>query len=246
MNNCPLISCICVTRGKPQLLRRSILCFETQTYLNRELIIVYEEDDLQTAEFLRHRTDWANVRIVVVKAIPKHSLGSLRNIGIAMAIGNFICQWDDDDWYHVRRLELQLNALSGTGKKASILKQWLVFDECSCNAYISNKRLWEGSVLCDWATIRQKPYEPIGRGEDTPVIDYLKENHWLHEIESKAGMYIYVYHGSNTWSEGHWNYIFDCSQKLTAENSQEVRDILNGKYTNAEASDRIDQIWRLQ
>jgi glycosyltransferase involved in cell wall biosynthesis len=244
--DCPLISCICVTRGKPRLLRRAIRCFETQTYPNRELIILYEDDDLPTAAFLRDTSFGRQVRIIAIGATPKHSLGSLRNIAIAGATGNYICQWDDDDWYHIRRLELQFGTLAGSGRKATLLTRWLVFDDLGGNAYISNKRLWEGSILCDRALIRQRKYVPVGRGEDTPVIDYLKDNHCLHEVENSIGIYIYVCHGSNTWHRAHWEHIFNCSEKLPGASSEMIRDVLKGRYGNAEASGHIDRLLKLQ
>ena len=47
----PLISCICITRNRPGYLSKAIVCFKQQTYPNKELVILYEEDDLLTAAF---------------------------------------------------------------------------------------------------------------------------------------------------------------------------------------------------
>ena len=48
----PLVSCLCVTRGRVALLRRSVACFLSQTYTPCELVIVYGADDLATRDFV--------------------------------------------------------------------------------------------------------------------------------------------------------------------------------------------------
>jgi glycosyltransferase involved in cell wall biosynthesis len=47
----------------------------------------------------------SRVKFFVVKREPGRTLGSLRNLDIEMAQGEYVCQWDDDDWYHAGRIE---------------------------------------------------------------------------------------------------------------------------------------------
>jgi len=51
-NRPPVISCICVTRKKPALLERAVRCFLIQSYQQKELVIVYEDDDQVTIDHI--------------------------------------------------------------------------------------------------------------------------------------------------------------------------------------------------
>jgi glycosyltransferase involved in cell wall biosynthesis len=242
--NNPLISCICVTRNKPHLLMRAIDCFIHQTYPNKELIVLYEEDDPLTHAFFTGKEFGPSIRPIRISVSVKLKLGHLRNIAIDRAMGDYICQWDDDDWYHIYRLEHQYAALHNNYYKASIMTQWLVFDSTRGNAYISNRRLWEGSIMCCREAMKQVQYAEVERGEDTVVIDYLKSQDYIWEINDKANMYIYIYHSGNTWHESHWNKIFHHSQQLPPECSAEIGTILGGKYSVEEGSFIIDELLR--
>ena len=48
----PLISCLCVTRARVPLLKRAVACFHAQTYPQKELVLLYEHDDRETAAFI--------------------------------------------------------------------------------------------------------------------------------------------------------------------------------------------------
>jgi glycosyltransferase involved in cell wall biosynthesis len=239
----PLISCICVSRKKPALLKRAITCFNAQSYPSKELIIVYEDDDPETESFIEYEQIAAqqNIGVEKVPAIPKISLGELRNIGIQKASGEFICQWDDDDWYHVDRLSSQYQLVKDA-RAGSILMRWIVYNSLEKKAYVSKRRLWEGSILCSKDILQLKPYESRHMGEDTPTIDYLDSQNYLHLIEDRPDLYIYVYHGSNTWNASHWNKIFASSTPLADSDSLEISAILNGDYPNYESSGMLSRI----
>ena len=239
----PLISCVCVTRRKPELLARAIECFSAQTYPNKEMIILYEDDDPATAAFVAagFPAD-SGVRLFRVPAYPKIALGELRNLAVRIARGEFVCQWDDDDWYHMRRLEEQYVKLFEEGRHGSIMTQWLVFDSLTSTAYVSHVRLWEGSILCKKSILQLKAYEDKPLGEDTATIEYLARIDCLHFLAETPGLYIYVYHGSNTWNYDHWCAIFRCSTALSAADSQVISDILKGRYSVCDGSRYIDSI----
>lgn len=246
MTNClPVISCICVTRGKPDMLGRAIDCFNAQVYPHKELVIVYEDDDDATIAFLTTDTSilqHTDIRLVCLSVNPKLPLGELRNQGIQVATGEYICQWDDDDWYHANRLQEQYRIIKESRRDGSILAQWLVFDAVSKKGFISNKRLWEGSILCKKDTLLLKPYEQKAIGEDTPTIDYLDKMNLLQSVDHLPWLYIYVYHEKNTWDRAHWNYIFQCGTALRAQDDEAIAAILEGRYSPAAASGVLDEI----
>ncbi|HTI10105.1 MAG TPA: glycosyltransferase family A protein [Puia sp.] len=243
----PLISCICVTRGKPDMLKRAIGCFSAQTYPNKELIVLYEEDDQPTKAFITDEIKTiSGIRFFEAKATPRATLGELRNQAIGLAHGEFICQWDDDDWYHMNRLIHQYQTLRRQGRDGSIMTRWLVMDATSGNIYISNTRLWEGSILCRKRTLQLKAYENKHIGEDTATIDYLAAADCLDLLHDRPGLYIYIYHGGNTWNYEHWRFIFKCSTALMPEDSKIVSEVVQGKYTVEMGSLMIDEILECQ
>ncbi|MNV70454.1 hypothetical protein D3C71_1634220 [compost metagenome] len=135
-------------------------------------------------------------------------------MAIEEADGDFICQWDDDDWYHVNRLQYQFTALTAAGKSGSILTHWLIFNATNNKLYISHARNWEGSLLCSKHLFSLKQYDNSSRGEDTAVVEFLCEEGYIVNINEITGLYIYVYHGGNTWDLNHFNEIFACCQEI--------------------------------
>jgi glycosyltransferase involved in cell wall biosynthesis len=198
------------------MLDLAISCFEAQTYPNKQLIILYENHDQTTAEYIQKRAFPEVFKIIEVKCNPKMSLGELRNIAIEQADGEYICQWDDDDWYHVNRLQYQLDALVIAQSSGSILTHWLILDAIKNKLYISHARNWEGSLLCKKELFLLKKYDNRLKGEDTAMVEFLCDNNYIIKINELTGMYIYVYHGKNTWSLEHFEKIFNRCQEVTS------------------------------
>ena len=241
MTNDPLISCLCITRDKPALLKRAIRSFHDQTYVNKELIIVFESDDLSTKQFVEQISDH-DVFKVEVASSPRQTLGQLRNLSVLKGHGDYFCQWDDDDWYHNSRLELQMNAIKESRLPACVMVQWLVFDATRERAYVSNMRPWEGSLLCRKSLIDSAlKYDETARGEETNLVTkFLLKN--LVVTVARPQLYIYVYHGKNVWGHEHWENIFAASKALAPESAVIIRDILENRHSGEEASRLLDRM----
>lgn len=209
------------------MLNRVINCFYNQTYENKQLVIVYEESDTPTCDFIRKQKFADNVKTILIESsLGKIPLGELRNISIRNADGEYVCQWDDDDWFDPDRLTVQMQLLGDTDKPACILSRWIVFDSQHNKSYISNKRLWEGSVLCRKEIMLDNPYPALTKGEDSSVIEYLHKNDQLHIIENRPELYIYISHGTNTWEQEHFDQIFQYSKELPPEYSIQIQELL--------------------
>ena len=95
--NLPKVSCLCVTFNRPEQLGVVIKCYQSQIYQNRELIIIYEDNDPKTKQFLNENTKIKNDTTIKTYEIPtkpkKLSLGALRNISAENATGTFFAQW---------------------------------------------------------------------------------------------------------------------------------------------------------
>ena len=225
----PLISCLCVTHKKPKMLERVINCFYDQSYENKQLVIVYEEIDALTSEFIINQKFDERVKVICIDAsLEKKPLGELRNISVREADGEYVCQWDDDDWYDPDRLTIQMQFIHESMKPACLLSRWIIFDSQSKKAYISSRRLWEGSILCRKDLMMEVPYPAIHRGEDTFVIDNLYKGDKLHIIDDMPELYVYISHGSNTWDQAHFDMFFQFSTELPAEYSSDIQEILEG------------------
>ena len=114
--DCPLVSCLMVSRGRLFPGRHAVECFLRQTHANRELVIVIDDPG---CDLRAHVLALADPRLRLVE-IPsgQRTLGELRNIAVANARGEYVCQWDDDDLYAPQRIEVQLATLVATGAAA--------------------------------------------------------------------------------------------------------------------------------
>lgn len=234
----PLISCVCVTKNRANLLRRSIDCFLHQTYSNKELVIIFQDDDAETKSLVNSLGNQM-IRGVEVSSSPQKSLGELRNISIAESRGEYFCNWDDDDWHHKERLRFQMNAIRLYKKNANALVFWLMFDTKTNKAYLSAPATLPGSILCKKEIISEcLQYPGIERGEDLVFYNLLVGQNQLCPVVMPS-LYIYIYNGNNTWDRGHFERLFAPSQELSPNVSQLIKDVVELKYDINESSELL-------
>ncbi len=218
----PTISCLCVTRCRVTELKRAVACFHAQDYPNKELCLVIEDDDQDTVAYVKE-LNHPSISVKILSTNPKLTLGELRNVSLAMASGDYFCQWDDDDWYHPSRLSYQLACAMKNRKAASVLPRWLIFDQVEDQAYCSNVRLWEGSLLCKKDILpNANVYKSEQKGEDSALIAWLYGQDQI-AIEDRPELYVYHVSGANTWEQNHFQKILNASQKLTAKESEMLK-----------------------
>lgn len=223
----PLISCICITNNRPLLLQKAIECFNDQNYPNKQLVISFPEKDQVTKQLVEQlkKTD---IPVLAIERDEEESLGNARNRAIAKSHGEYICIWDDDDWYHSSRLSFQFKSIQdkGLGYQASVLTRILMFDATTKQAYLSFPYTWDGTILCKKEILLQNQYANSQKGEDTHVIKFLSNRKMLLHIEDVPFLYIYVYHGENTWDYQHFEYFLQKSERLSLEISNQVISLL--------------------
>lgn len=224
----PRVSCLCVTHFKPHMLERAIACFKEQTYPNKQLVVVYEEADSLTCKFMAALPASSEIKPVQIPAAAsKVVLGQLRNVSVREADGEFVCQWDDDDWYDPERIAAQIDCLRQAEKEACVLSRWIVYDDCRNKAYLSHRRLWEGSILCRRQVMLDHPYDSLEKGEDTSVINYLRGSNSLAVMEDMPELYVYTFHGTNTWESSHFDEIFRAGSELPEEYVSQIKKLLS-------------------
>lgn len=240
------ISCICVTENRVGLLKKAIQHYNNQTYSNKELIILYPSFDLQTEalanstnahhqlELNEENGEWtyetkftatSAIYFVKLASFNKHSLGSKRNLAIKCATGEFVCVWDDDDYYPKERLQRQFDFLTFSNKEAVALSQLVLYYQNTGKAYVSNAREegWEGSLLCKRDVIGT--YSDLERGEDTPVMHRLYKQDKLAVMEDE-GLYVYNIHFSNTSTTNHFIKLEQLSTELDEVKTNVVKEQL--------------------
>ncbi len=207
-----MISCLTVTQeGRLASLALAVADFAHQTERDRELVIVHDAGTSfhEGVQAIARAHDRAAIRIVKVPSAPKLSLGALRNAAVEAARGDYVCQWDDDDRCHPRRIEVQMAALRDAGSDASVLADQLhlftdsremYWDDWYDSPYPLN--FVPGTLFVRRAAMARYPEEP--RGEDTGlVVGMLREGRSFERIREQGYLYVYVFDGRNTFDQAH-------------------------------------------
>lgn len=234
----PLISCVCITNRRVPFLKMSVSCFLAQSYPNKEMIIISQENDSDTHHYVE---SLGRENIVLVKVSPPDqlTLGELRNLSLEHSRGGYFCQWDDDDWSHRDRLMVQYNSATTNFFPCTMLMNVLMFDAGRAQAYFSYFRLWDQTIMGKMELFDKCKYKPLNKSEDREFSNLLM-------MESKIfptiahNLYIYVYHGNNTWGSDHFNWLFEYAQELPERFSVLLDDILHGRYSVEEASELLN------
>lgn len=100
LNDSSLVSCVNVTRSNFN--SSTIDCFLQQTYVKKELVVVYQNQQVP-------KSTYSNVHFV--EAPPHLNLGEMRNLAIELTHGDVICQWEDKDFFYPTRLMTQFKLL---------------------------------------------------------------------------------------------------------------------------------------
>jgi glycosyltransferase involved in cell wall biosynthesis len=199
-------------------------CYREQTYPNKELIILCEDNNPSLSQ-IKQLGEAPDITVIVQSTNPKLTLGELRNISIEQSSGEYFCQWDDDDWYHPDRIQKQYDFVIESGIAGCCLDQRIVYDKREEQLYMSPPPPWnlfEGSILMrkDVAT-NTSMYSSRNTAEDTDFILPLVKSGKLKGFNAPH-LYVYVYHGDNVWEREHFEEIFETSQKITDESLRKV------------------------
>ena len=189
-----LISAIMIT-GKSAERRKfaqvAIRCFLEQTHAERELVIVNDGAPLLDGP--------PDVRLWEIRLpfSPGTTLGDLRNLGLGAARGELAIQWDDDDWHHPRRMEVQ--AAHWSEGAAVLLRQQVRYSIPSATAFVHGRaRGIEGTILHQKRGVLGYPSER--KREDTL---FLQQFGQIKIVDAVPTLYVRFFHGANTWDERH-------------------------------------------
>jgi len=174
----------------------AVACFQRQTWPNKELIIVnHGPVSLANGD--------PNIREIRVHRTPEMTLGDLRNLSRAHATGEYVIQWDDDDYHHARRIETMMEHRD---KAEVVTIGWQIrFNIVSgCAFYHALPGGQQMSILHRAnAPFR---YPKLDAREDTIFINQFNSKCVIdNDPEDGLGplLYVRLFHNRNIWHEGH-------------------------------------------
>jgi hypothetical protein len=97
-----LVSIVMPTYNRPALVQHAIGMIRQQTHQNIQIVIV----DDSTENLQGGNCSAPDIKYIRLKS--KFSMGAKHDIALDAADGEWICHWDDDDWFARDRVERQL------------------------------------------------------------------------------------------------------------------------------------------
>lgn len=201
--NTPKVSCLTVTANRKHLMQRAIRCFQNQTYENKELVIV--DDGEQDLDDLLKPLPAEQVNYVKLENKPENTLGKLRNRSLQEAKGDFLLQWDDDDWYHPERISIQADILMDGYDACCLSGALMHLDE---EPYLQHPYVGylpdgiPGSIMHRADSDIRYPH--TRRAEDTVYLNKWMDKQYCQLPDKYSHLFIRCYHGSNTWEKDHF------------------------------------------
>ena len=213
------VSCLMVTRDRLVLAKRAIRCFAAQTWPNRELVVLCDGEPRVRGGLQRYADalGLADVRFIQEPG-PDMTLGALRNVAMAQASGDVVCQWDDDDCYHPDRIRAQLAHMLADGGRACFMTDQLHYREddstvrwvdWTLGGTSIRDRLIPGTLMMfrDDRFRYPEAGPEARRGEDSVLLNALCEAVAVSAAKDLGHLYLYTYHGRNTFSREHHHHM---------------------------------------
>jgi hypothetical protein len=215
----PLVSCIMPTRNRPDFAVQAVRYFQRQDWPETELIIIEDGPPL-LADLLPD-----DPRIKLVSSGIRRSIGQMRNHACALARGEIIAQWDDDDWHGPERLSRQVGPIVAERAEITALRDCVLFDVNTWKSWQwsadLHRRMLVRDVLGGTLVFRRQVWEKLARyphrslAEDAAFLDQAMRRRARLSALSAAGLYIYIRHNQNSWR-------LHCGQTVHAAGWQQV------------------------
>ena len=155
-----LVSVIIPYYRKRNFVKDSIISVINQTYQNLEVLLIYDDTNLNDFEFLKEISKLNN-KINIIKNNNKLGAGLSRNIGIRKSNGKYIAFLDADDTWSPEKLEEQISFMKENDYKIShtsylilnekkkIIGQRKARDLLSINDIIKSCDVWLSTVIIE-------------------------------------------------------------------------------------------------
>jgi O-antigen biosynthesis protein len=159
------VTCLCLTRNRPEWLPKAIESFQNQTYRRRELMILADGQDV------RHLVPERDPRIRLIHLEGRPAIGAKRNYGCERAAGEIVAHFDDDDYSANGRIADQVQRLLESGKAVTGYHSMRFTDGVRWWKYEGTPNYALGTSLCyrrDWWNRHRFPAVQVG--EDNAMV----------------------------------------------------------------------------
>lgn len=195
----PQVSALMLTGKCPEryaLARVAVQCFQDQTWENRELVIVnHGNESLANGD--------PRIREIRIDRPADMTLGDMRNLSLDLAQGEYILQWDDDDWHHPKRMQTMMD-WRDQGQVVAL--RWQVrLNLLSRSVFYNNCDGGQQMSILHRA-IEPFRYPRMNSREDTMFLGQFSRKCVIDNAphESLGPMlYVRMFHAMNIWHEGH-------------------------------------------
>lgn len=234
LNLYPLVSCICITEGRPTHLLRSIKLFIQQAYPNKELVISICTEDMVTTQLIDRIVKFGLLKLTIVQRRAEDTYGQACNAAIKNCKGEYVCIWDDDDISDPTRILEQMDALLYGNRRlaASILTRLIIYDLTPEKAYVSYPAFWGCTLLCNISQLQDDPCLDTDENVLITVINRLDQDRQLVQISTKPFLYTFLYHGNNVMDYVTFLYIINQSQALDRSISKQIKAFLTSSSSD--------------
>lgn len=144
------VSYVCPTYRRPRLAELAVKLFLAQTWERSELIVIDDSPDSEQPSIR------PNARVKYVRLKDKLTMGEKHNVGTALAQGDVLGYWDDDDFFSARRTVTQLEPIVLGEAEVTGMSRKLVARIPSCAFYVFADGWWKsaanrGNTVGNWA-----------------------------------------------------------------------------------------------
>jgi glycosyltransferase involved in cell wall biosynthesis len=155
----PLVTVVMPTFNRPDMIRESIESIKAQTMRDWELIVVNDGGDRAVERTMEGYLDDKRIRYVYAE---HGGLSSARNVGMALARGEYITQLDDDDVYYPDHLETLAAFLKDHPEfQGAYSDTNRAFQEKKGDAWVTVEKRVPYSVDFDPRAMRHQSYIPV-------------------------------------------------------------------------------------
>lgn len=172
MKNKPLVTVYTITRNRADLLPRCMKSVLAQTYNNIEYIIIDSASTDNTKDVVKSFTD---SRIKYLHLDVNKTFGECVNMVYEMALGKYVTELDDDDEYHIDKIEKQVKLFETLSEDYGMVYCWMTYYNNSTNKIIRVHKhelrgyVYEDTVECPKVSgtptllVRKSIFNEIGR-----------------------------------------------------------------------------------
>jgi glycosyltransferase involved in cell wall biosynthesis len=173
-------------------LPKAIQCFLEQTYENRELLIVADGEDVRDLVPNDER-----IRLVHIEE--GRRIGDKRNFGAALARGEIIAHWDDDDWSGPGRLADQVDRMVQAEKAVTGYHSMRFTDGIKSWLYSGGDQYAVGTSLCYRKDFWEKnPFPAKQVGEDGDFVRVARQQKQLVTTPAGELMFASIHPGNSS------------------------------------------------